>query len=750
MEWLEAGSATAVAFGLTQFAALVTLAVGAGWAALTLLRCPADPLPRLLLAPFAATVLWALTGNLLIRFGFTLAQASPAISVTSLGLAALAIASMRRHLGRGSLALVAGLAVVAGFVVWPYFLRGLSADLGSGNPDTTHYTSVAAALWRYGLGPASAPVPFFQRYAGEAVSLGLARNHAFVLNALFSPALEPGEPIFVRNLFVCWSLFLLVCNLAFYRLSWAGSAPGRWPAARGMLVYVLVTVGLGWAVYPTLIGNWDNGLLVSVGPVLAALARESAGGAGHAVLLGSTIAYALYGYPELAPVLGLMVLPLYLRALPAFPRPRRILLTYGLATVTALVLLAPAMKPLGGYLWRQMAAVRVPADQRPGLGFGAGFVSRPWDVSAWWVLGGEHGPQVDEWWPWVLGLLFSGLALAGVARLVRQRQWGEVGAVAVMAAGVAYFLFVQRYGYAVYKVLSVGWWLAGRCVVEGGALALGPARVRPEATLAHTVRRRAVAGALAVLLAVSLYTSERHRFESFFTGALVRQQPTLPALVRLRAVAARQPPMDVLVSPALSDFLNLPWVFYAFKDTPVRLYHPAKITMPVPGGAVWPADGPPPAGVLVRADALYGAPTLFQTPEFALVDLDGTAAVEAIDTPNGPEVWGTWLGSRPITISVVARRALAVTLSFEAAPGPSRPETVRRTLRLQAGSREIGEKQIDGPDRVAFRFVTAGGREVLTLSTPDAPTVAVLPNGDRRALLVSVRDLRITPVASGP
>ena len=65
--------------------------------------------------------------------------------------------------------------------------------------------------------------------------------------------------------------------------------------------------------------------------------------------------------------------------------------------------------------------------------------------------------------------------------------------------------------------------------------------------------------------------------------------PSLPALVRLRAAAATQPPMDVLVSPALSDFLTLPWVFYAFKDTPVRLYHPAKITVTVPGGAVWPA-----------------------------------------------------------------------------------------------------------------------------------------------------------------
>jgi hypothetical protein len=31
----------------------------------------------------------------------------------------------------------------------------------------------------------------------------------------------------------------------------------------------------------------------------------------------------------------------------------------------------------------------------------------------------------------------------------------------------AYFMLVDRYGYAAYKVLSVSGWLIGRCLVEG-------------------------------------------------------------------------------------------------------------------------------------------------------------------------------------------------------------------------------------------------------------------------------------------
>jgi hypothetical protein len=170
---------------------------------------------------------------------------------------------------------------------------------------------------------------------------------------------------------------------------------------------------------------------------------------------------------------------------------------------------------------------------------------------------------------------------------------------------------------------------------------------------------------------------------------------------------------------------------------------------PVLGYRPWPVptyQTPAPLRIVTRTEGSRGgeAPILRTTQYELLVHL-----VERIDNPNGLEGWGGWLGTGPITISLLAGPGRALTLSFEAAPGPSRPETSRRTLVVQAGARPLGRLEIDGPTRVAIPFVTTGSREVLTLSTPDLPTVAVAPNGDTRPLLVSIRELTVTRRSPG-
>jgi hypothetical protein len=743
---LEPGSAGALALGVLHFGLLAAIALAVGWGGLALLRYPTDPLRRWLLAPFAATALWALAGNLAVRLGLTLAQAAPGIAVASLALGLLGVYALRRGRGPRPPALVLGLGLVAGLLVWPYVVRGLTAHLGGWNLDTFHYTSTAAVLWRYGLESASAPLPFFQRYAPYADALGPARNHAFVLLALLSPVVQPGEPLFVRNLFVGWSVFVLACSLALYRVAWGGPDGRAEASPLEIFAYVVLTAGVGWALVPALVGNWDNALLVSVGPVLAALAREPAGRPGYGVLLGATVAYALYSYTELAPLLGLLVLPLYLRTLASGSLRRPLLAAYALAAVSAAVLLAPGLGPLWAYLRHQVLASRVPEGLRPGGLYAVGLVSRSGDLSAWWALGAEQGFPADQAWAGACAWLLTGLVLLGALRLVRRGHWGEVGSLALMSAGLAYFVGVQRYGYAGYKVLSIGWWLVGHCLVEGWSGVLAAVRAGSSAWLARA-RTVALGGALGAALVGCLVVAERQRFRVFFPEAVFRSQPTPAALVRLRVAAGGQPPMDVLVDRQLNDYVTLPWVYYALKDTSLRAYHAAP--MPVPGGAEWPPDGPVPTAALLRAGERPGAGHRFRTPEFDLVDLESIAIIARIDSPNQLEAWGTWLGTRPMAITLLGRRQLPVTLSFEAAPGPSRPETPHRTLVVRAGPRELSRIEIEGPTRVAVPLVIDGGREVLTLSTPDTPSVAVLANGDTRPLLVSVRNLTIEPGAPG-
>src|SRR5262245_18550884 len=148
--------------------------------------------------------------------------------------------------------------------------------------------------------------------------------------------------------------------------------------------------------------------------------------------------------------------------------------------------------------------------------------------------------------------------------------------------------------------------------------------------------------------------------------------------------------MDVLAMGASLDEVTVPWVFYALKESPLRLYMRGSRVRFARGGDVLAPGAPaPPLALLPAADFAVGLARL-RTPEFALVDLQGVTAtpvIEDIDSPNRIEAWGTWLGTRPITICVLGPPGFAATLSFEAAPGPSLPGTPRRTLLLQAGDR---------------------------------------------------------------
>jgi hypothetical protein len=742
---LEPGTPVALVVGVLLFVLLMALGLGTGWGTLTLLRFPAEPTRRWLLAPFAATVLWALASNLAVRLGLTLAQVAPGLVVVSLLLVVVGLASLRRSIRLRMVLLVLALGLVAGLFIWPYVVRGLTTHLGSGNLDTYHYTSVAASLWRYGLGTTPS-LPFFQRYGPTASALGEARNHAFVLLGVMSPLVQAGEPLFVRNLFVGWSVFVLACNLAFYRLTWGGSEERPEPSSGQVLAYVVLTAGVGWALVPVLVGNWDNGLLVSVGPALAALAVEPVERPGHGLFLGATIAYAAYAYTELAPLLGLFLLPLYLGHLFTRSIRGRQLAASALAVASAAALLAPGVKPLWTYLAHQVRASRVTEGMKPGGAYAGGLVSRAGDPSAWWALGGEHGSAPADDWPVACAWLLTALVAIGVLRLARRRCWGEIGTLALMGASLVYYVGVQRYGYAGYKILSVTWWLIGRCLVEGASGTLAVARAGRHAGGWRRLPASAVALALGAALATCLFVADGHRRQYFFHEAIYRAQPTTAALARLRAGGAALPPLDVLVGPQINDYWTLPWLYYAFKDSALRVSHAAPI--PVPGGIVWPKDGLVPQAFLQRAKEPPGAADHFRTPEFALVDLDSTAVVARIDNPNQIEAWGSWLGTQPITITLLAHRRVAVTLMFDATPGPSRPETPRRTLVLQAGTQELQRRVIEASTHITVPLVVDGGREELTLFTPDTPTVSMLANGDRRPLLVAVTNVRIGPGGS--
>jgi hypothetical protein len=421
-----------------------------------------------------------------------------------------------------------------------------------------------------------------------------------------------------------------------------------------------------------------------------------------------------------------------------------------LAAATVAALLVLGAKPLWHYFRRQLFAGAIKVGRRPGGSFAAGLVEAPFDPSGWWALGAEGAARPALTWSSLVGLLLTLVALAGAVRLARRCRWAEICTLGLVVISLSYFLLVSRYGYAGYKILSISWWLIGQCLIEGAAIAVSIARAYRGGRWSRRAVPVVAAGALIVLLLDALVVAKDRRRDAYFPEWVFRSQPTLAALARLRHAAMTQHPADVLVAYPLTDHIVLPWIFYALKDTPLRLYHDPDLLPPIPGGLGWSADGPLPEGVLLPSRGFPSITTRFRTPEFALADFEAVPFIQHIDNPNGLEHWGTWLGTKPIRISLLARSQVRVTLRFEAAPGPSLPQTDRRTLVLSDGAREIGRAQMDGPGTVVFPFLIRSGRNVVTLSTPDTPSVKIVSTGDTRPVLVSIRNLRLSRAASGP
>jgi hypothetical protein len=742
----EPGSAAAVLHGVVLFLILLTAGLSVGLGLLSLLRVPADPIRRLLLAPYAATLFWALSGTLFVRLGASTRSAAPWIVGASAVLAAAGMLYFWRARRRFATATVAGyvaaLLVVFALTALPYFQRGLAAHLGSPNLDTVNYTSVSAAMWRYGLDTPPNVPQYFDRLRVSVFRLGEARNNSFVLLGLFTMLEAPGEPLFVRNLFVCWSLLVLVFTLAFYRTTWnAPDDPCAEPINLFSLLYVVLTVGLGWATIPAFVGNWDNALLVSLGPALAGLAAEWSGERSHApLLLGASLAFGVYTYTELAPLASLFVLPQFVRNLLPRATCTVIAIRYAGAIALALILLAPAANPLWRYFEHQRAAATRVTGGRPGGSFAGGLAVRADDPSAWWALGGEHGFA-----PGFAGrsaaIALTVFAFVGLVHIARRRRWAELGSLGLVTLSVSYFMFVDAYAYAIYKILSVSWWIVGLVVTEGFAVAFLAGRQSSAASPPAALYGRARTTALVLLVLACLVLSRNNRTISYFPGWIFEGQPTIPALVRLKAAASGQPPTDTLVPDVTGDGLVTPWIFYALKDSPLRLYHGPAVRTSVVGGAKWSVSNVLPATTLVSVAGLDGGRVRFRTPEFALVESDSVVVIERIGSPNGHEAWGTWLGTEPITISFWAMPGREIALTFDAEAGPSLPQLTRRRLTIVTSSGQRSQLEFDRKGTIVFPFVARGGNEVLTLSTPDAPTVAVFPNGDIRPLMVAVRNL---------
>lgn len=722
--------------GILVLVTLMVFGSAAGYGLLSLARFPADRRCRLLLAPIAVTILWALSGDLLVRLGWTMAQLTGPLWGVSILLALTGACYMLADRasaldGRTVLATI-GAAAITVLVMGRPIARGLFAHMGPLNTDTFLYSALAAAYWDRGLGSDGPFAVFYQQLDHYLLLLGAARNHTFVLLDFLSPLIEAGEPIFVRNLFECWMVFVATTAAAYYLLV---SRPSPATPMGRTLAYMGLFMGLGWAFVPAAVGNWDNALFVGLVPVLAGLSYEPAR-ARTAVALGVVLAYAFLTYPELCPIAAVVAAPFFVLRLRHGTALRgRLVLVYLGALLVAGILILPAARAIWDYVFFQLSTAV--SSNRPGGAFSIGLLDRWWHPGSWWAMGpDQHAPA--GWSGAALAALLTLGTAVGFIRAWRQPRRPEPWAGTVLLAAVLYFLVREQYAYGVYKILSVSWWLVALLTLDG-VEALGR-RLLPRAELRW---RRALAGSAVAVIVVASLAAVMRNWEYRFPPSLDGILPSPDQLVELRDRARRQPAGDVLITGQLATAPALPWVWYVLRSTPLRVFVPTTPLPPLPAVLAWTGAASPPVTLRASNERQADDALLFETPRFVLLELKDRAWLSGMESPNGVETWGTWLGTQDITIDIKAESATVVTIGFNADPGPSRPESPERELVLLAGDREVARVRIDKSQRVALNAPVAAGATRLRLRCVDTPTVAAMPNGDERTLLVMIRELSV-------
>jgi hypothetical protein len=155
---------------------------------------------------------------------------------------------------------------------------------------------------------------------------------------------------------------------------------------------------------------------------------------------------------------------------------------------------------------------------------------------------------------------------------------------------------------------------------------------------------------------------------------------------------------------------------------------------------------------------LTSTESLLPTPSEGFGKAEWTAGAYTLWTPKGDD-WavivaltnpikmatplGTffWMGGSESTdLTVLTARAGILELKGKFSPGPSLPETSERTVEIQAEDHFVG-RFVVGPSTKGLPVPVSAGVTRIKLRVLEAATVAQLPNGDKRPLLLGIRSL---------
>lgn len=311
--------------------------------------------------------------------------------------------------------------------------------------------------------------------------------------AFLSPLVHPGDTIADSSLLQAWSLYCLASAVLLYWLTQQQSRVFAFAAT-------VFGVAAGWPVSPYWGNQLDNALTTPYLAVLAALVPLWGPSCKRKwLLIGATLAGLWYAYPPVAPFVmcatALVSMPHIWAERYAW---RDWLSGSAVALLFGAILWLPAGYPSIPYMLINYAGAWDTSSILPGVH------KLECYPSAFWGLGGETSANKHSIFSNLLGAAFSALAVLGIIRSVRTRQWGICLCVFMISGICFYTLLRLHFSYPFLKLFSVTWWCFAALMVSGATWLAGMVR-----TLHY--RSALIAAMLVVGCEAQFVTALRHR-----------------------------------------------------------------------------------------------------------------------------------------------------------------------------------------------------------------------------------------------
>jgi len=538
---------TTILGGCALYLLVCLIAVVSGYGLLSLLRIERTD-GALFLAPVVSFVFWSLALGVAVGLCIPLRQVAYGLWGLTLVLALIGL--VYRPFGRtpiSVLLLCAGLPIL---IMGYYFIGGLF-DTVSISYDGWSYIAFGQYIWEYPRGAQGGLAPLYQYSAHLAA---ITRFISPALLAFFSVLIHPGDTQIPSSLFQAWLVFTLACSVAFF---WHAIKTPRNIFAPALVL----SIAAGWMANLVQTNNFDNQLAIIFMPTFAGVFYSFT--PTHKrwwVLIGACVAALIYAYIELAAIILAGVLVLISPLIWTARKDWRVWLTgMGWACLIAMIFLLPIATALPQHLLSQLREAQV-AGNRPGEGAFVGMLEPQFFLSAFWALGGEYRFATYNLWLNLLGAFFSLLAILGIIVQLKTPRWGISLTSILFFGGIVYYVGVQKYPYAAYKLLTAGWWLFALALIIGAQYML--------ARLGHRWKASVPIGLW--LLAI-IVTSNALARNIFWRANYINLVP-YRQVTQVREIT-NQRPIQIWVDDAIAN----EWAVYYLRDTPTviaeyRLY----------------------------------------------------------------------------------------------------------------------------------------------------------------------------------